>query len=261
MDVFCSLVALLGLVPAGASPAHDAPGSFLYQPAFSIDYELRQPAEPYCPQPGDIFLATGREWWAKVGHWLAGSGAPQHSGIIFATRDGRMMLLEAGPHNTLHCRSGDVVPQLASYESIERVWIRRRKVPLTAEQSACLTAFAEKADGKRFALIRMFAQAAHLRCRGPLLDYGFGTPHGDRCSYFCAELVGEACVAASLFPAGTCRPAAMYPREFFFGRSNCPFIDQRLDMEGWCPPARWTPCPGAESRLGTPRPYLDGDNQ
>jgi hypothetical protein len=40
--------------------------SYLYQPAFCMDYELRQPAEPYLPQPGDIFLATGREYWAKL---------------------------------------------------------------------------------------------------------------------------------------------------------------------------------------------------
>jgi hypothetical protein len=258
MEFSWSLLPLMGLM-LGWADQSPCPGSFLYQPAFCMDYALRLPAEPYDPQPGDIFLATGREWWAKIGHWMAGTGAPQHSGIVFASADGRMMLLEAGPHNTFHCRAGDLVPQLASYEAIERVWIRRRKVPLTPEQSARLTAFAVMADGKRFAFIRMVAQAVHLRCRGPLLDLGFGLPHGERYSYFCAELVGEACVAGGLLDADATRPAAMYPRDFFFGRSNCAFVDCRLDMEQWYPPARWTPCPGTEACLRPPRPYLDGD--
>ena len=34
--------------------------SYLYQPAFSMDDALREPAEHYTPQPGDIFLATDK---------------------------------------------------------------------------------------------------------------------------------------------------------------------------------------------------------
>src|SRR5262245_21883803 len=30
--------------------------SYLYQPSFCMDHELRCPPRPYCPQPGDIFL-------------------------------------------------------------------------------------------------------------------------------------------------------------------------------------------------------------
>src|SRR5262249_56181506 len=115
-----------------------------------------------------------------------------------------------------------------SYAVIERVWIRRRRIPMTAEQSDRLTAFALCADGKRFAVIRMFAQMTPFRSRGPLLEWGFGGPHGERSSYFCAELLGEACVAAGLLDPATTRPAAMYPRDFFFGRSDCPFIDRHL---------------------------------
>jgi hypothetical protein len=235
--------------------------SYLYQPAFCMDYELRPPAEQYIPQPGDIFLATGREWWAKLGHWLAGTGAPQHSGIIVADSDGRLVLLEAGPHNTLHCGTEDIVFQLTSYAALERVWIRRRRVPLTCEQSARLTAFAQSVEGKRFAFWRMLRQVTPFRCRGPQLALGLGCPHGDRSSYFCAELVAEACVAAGLLNPLTTRPSAMYPRDFFFGCSNCPFIHKHLDMSEWYPPARWTLCPGREPLLGPPRPYLDGDER
>jgi hypothetical protein len=66
-------------------------------------------------------------------------------------------------------------------------------------------------------------------------------------------------VAARLLDPVMTRPAAMYPRDFFFGRSDCPFIDQYLDMSEWDPPARWTLCPGTEACLKAPKPKLDGD--
>jgi hypothetical protein len=224
-----------------------------------MDYDLRGPAVPYVPQPGDVFLCSGREMWAKLGHWAAGTGAPQHSGIVFARPDGRMALLEGGPNNTLHCRVLELLPQLEGYAAHERVWIRRRCAPLTAEQSAALTAFALAADGKRFALWRMFGQLTPFRSRGPLRTEFVGGPHGDRVSYFCSELVTEACVAAGLLDAETARPAAMYPRDLFFGRSRNPFIDRHLDMSGWDPPARWTLGPGTEATDIRRFPRLDGD--
>src|SRR5436305_667467 len=77
-----SLVLLASLVTAGStlppvaamamdpapSPDPDGPPcppanelcSYLYQPSFCMDYELRGPAVPYCPQRGDLFLATDR---------------------------------------------------------------------------------------------------------------------------------------------------------------------------------------------------------
>jgi hypothetical protein len=253
------LCCLLGAAAVSGGPAACGKQSFLYQPAFCMDYELRGPAVPYLPQPGDIFLCTGREMWAKLGHWAAGTGAPQHSGILFALPDGRPALLEGGPNNTLHCRVLDLVSQLQGYAVHERVWIRRRRVPLTEEQSAALTAFALAADGKRFALWRMFGQLTPFRSRGPLRTEFVGGPHGDRCSYFCSELVTEACVAAALIDACTARPAAMYPRDLFFGRSRNPFLDKHLDLSEWDPPARWTLCPGTESQAIRHFPRLDGD--
>ncbi len=257
IPLLCFTLAAVGADPACELPCTEI--SYLYQPAFCMDYELREPAVPYAPQAGDIFICTGCEMWAKVGHWAAGTGAPQHSGIIFLRPDGRPALLEGGPNNTLHCRTLEVIPQLEGYAKKERVWIRRRRVPLTAEQSEALTCFALSADGKRFALWRMFAQVTPFRSRGDWRTEYLGGPHGDRCSYFCSELVTESCVAAGLLDACTTRPAAMYPRDLFFGRSTNAYIDKHLDMSEWDPPARWTLCPGSESKSIRRFPKLDGD--
>jgi hypothetical protein len=247
------------VLAAGSIPAAEDT-SYLYQPAFCLDHELRVPAIPYVPQPGDIFVCTGKEMWAKVGHRLADTAAPQHSGIVFARPDGSLALLEAGPNNELHCSSHDLIPQLAKYADHERVWIRRRKVPLTAERSAALTAFACAVEGKRFALVRMLAQITPIRCRGRFKTQYLGGPHGtNRWSYFCSELVAEACVAAGLFDCVTTRPPAMYPRELFFGRSDNRWIDEHLDMSEWEAPARWTLRLGSEPTTIRRLPWLDGD--
>jgi hypothetical protein len=236
------------------------PTSYLYQPAFCIDHELRQPAEPYVPQPGDLFLCTGCEMWAKLGHFVAFASAPQHSGIVWARPDGTMALLEGGPRNTLHCNSLDLLDELSFYATHERIWIRRRCIPLTPEQCAALTDFALKTEGKRFGLWRMFAQVTPFRCRGPIRTEFMGKPHGcDHSSYYCAELVMEACVAAGLLDPEDTRPAATFPRDIFYGRSWNPFIDRHLDLSAWCPPARWTLCPGTEPKLSHFK-ILDGDN-
>lgn len=236
--------------------------SYLYQPAFCMDYALRQPATPYLPRPGDLFMCTVKKRWAKWGHRGALTAAPQHSGIVFLRPDGRPALLESGPHNSLHVEISDPIPELQSYAMDgERVWIRRRRVPLTPEQSAQLTAFAMKAEGKRYALLRMFGQLTPIRTRGPLRTYLIGGPHGERASYFCSELVLECCVAAGLLDPLTTRPSATYPRDLFFGRSLNPYIDKHLDLSAWDPPARWTLSPGAEPPLSRHRPILDGDSR
>src|SRR5580698_9613242 len=168
-------------------------GSYLFQPAFCEDEVLRYPARPYLPQPGDLmFSADGSHFWLAM-HRLAGTSHPTHSAIVFQRTDGRMAILEAGPHDTLRIRTLDAIPHLRSYEEEGRVWIRRRAVPLTPEESAKLTDFALKQDGKRFALFRLGQQLLIIRPRGPVKTYFVGKPGGpEQSSFYCAELVMEA---------------------------------------------------------------------
>jgi hypothetical protein len=243
------LPVLLILLPAavpGSPPGPAAPGgSFLYQPAFCIDDELRGPPGAYVPQPGDMMLRLDNNRFWRVTHYMALAFDPNGSAIVFARPDGSLALLEAGPNDTQWVGTPDLLPHLGEYAEVGKVWIRRRRVPLTPEQSAKLTAFALTADGKRFALVRLAGQLTPLRSRGPLRTWFVGGPHGERSSYFCSELVCEACVAAGLLDPARTRPSATYPHDLFYGRSWNPFIDLHLDVNaGWCPPARWaSSCP------------------
>lgn len=262
---------LLASIPPGPLPLEPLPlASYLYQPTFDLDHILRGPAHPYLPQPGDIYLSTEDDWFmARLGHKVVGSGAPHHSGIIFALPDGRLALLEGGPQNTLFIRILDLMPQLTMYASYERVWIRQRCVPLTEEQSRRLTAFALAVADKPFEVVRMVMEAGPFRAKGPIRTALFGRPkaacfdpdHPEpslKRSYFCSELVTEALVAACLFDPKTSRPSSTYPRELFFGSSTIPYLNKHLDLSEWFPPARWTPCPGSEPVL-RPMPWIDGD--
>jgi hypothetical protein len=218
--------------------------SFLYQPAFAIDHTLRLPARPYQPQPGDIMLATdGSLFWTAM-HNLAGTSHPTHSGIVFAMPDGRMAILEGGPHDTMRCRILEAIPHLASYEAEGRVWVRPRSCPLTPQQSAKLTEFALAVDLKKFGIWRLGGQLTLLRTRGPIKTAFVGKPNGlNRDSYFCSELVIEALVYSGLIDAATARPSATYPRDIFFGSSLNPHINRHLKLKEWHPPARWTGMP------------------
>ena len=227
---------LVGKVPPGGP-------SFLYQPAFKEDYVIRLPARPYDLQPGDIALAADTSRFWTLMHHLAGTSHPTHSMIVFAMPDGRLAILEAGPHDTVKCRLLEAIPHLASYEAQGRVWVRRRKCPLTPMQSARLTEFCLGANCKDFALRRLAIQLTPLRNRGPIKTVFLGKPHGlDRDKYYCSELVCEACVYAGLLDAATTRPSATFPRDLFFGTCLNPYIRRHLPVMNcsWDAPARWT---------------------
>jgi hypothetical protein len=248
MDRFLLPLLCVGcLAPAGAAAGEEpcTPPSYLYQPSRALDDAPQGPVEPYVPQPGDVFLATDKTRWNRVGHWLAGGAGVHHSGILYRRPDGCMALLESGPFNSLRVESVDPFGHMSKHEQRgEKVWVRRRNVPLTPEQSARLTEFAEAQVEKPFATLRMVGQLTPFRTRGPVRTSFVGRPHGERRSYFCSELVLEACVAAGLLDPDTTRPSATYPRDLFLGRSRVPYLDKHLHLEpDWCLPARWTACP------------------
>jgi hypothetical protein len=195
-------------------------GSYLWQPSYELDHILRGPARPYMLQPGDIVLAADTSRFWKLMHNLAGTGDPTHSMIVFAFPDGSLGILEAGPHDTLKCRTLEALPHVLSYEMEGRVWLRRRAVPLTPEQSARLTEFALATDGRKFALARLSQN-----------------------NYFCSELVTEACVYAGLLDPNVARPSATYPRDLFMDHSLNHYLNRHFKLAPcWDPPARWTSC-------------------
>jgi hypothetical protein len=229
-------------------------GSYLWQPSFTIDQELRGPARAYVPQPGDIVMAADTSMFWKLMHNLAGTGDPTHSMIVFAMPDGTMGILEAGPHDTLKCRTLEALPHMLSYEMEGRVWVRRRAVPLTAEQSARLTEFALATDGRKFALARLAGQLTPFRTRGLIRTQWLGKSRGlSQDNYFCSELVCEACVYAGLIDPSIARPSATYPRDLFRDHSLNPYINRHFKLAPcWDPPARWTSCAGAITSLPAP---------
>lgn len=245
---------LAGLV--GTPTWHEAPTGFLCQPCYSTELVLRGPATPYEPQPGDLFFCTDYTVFWTVTHNWAGAGHPHHSGIVVRRPDGRLTVMEAGPYDTLHIRLCDIEPHLQKYTDMgEPIWVRRRKIPLTPEQSAQLTDFALSKEGHGFALIRQGAQLTPLRVRGSWRTAYLGKPHPDRSRYFCSELVTEALVAAGLIARETARPAATYPSDLFFDRSKNRYLNEHLNLScEWDPPARWTASPCIEPAAAPAQP-------
>ena len=235
-------IGLLGCVAVlSAQPCEQFIDSYLYDPSYCMDKVLRGSPRKYLPQPGDVMLATDKNLFWKITHDMAFAFEPHNSAIIVARRDGRLAVLEAGPNDTLWIRMLDMLPHLKEYADKGPVWIRKRKTPLTPEQLACLTDFAERQCGKRFALGRLGVQLTPFRDRGPFRTEFMGMPHGDRNSYYCSELVLESCVAAGLVDRATTRPSASYPHDLFFERSHNPYINQHMPLEpDWDPPARWS---------------------
>jgi hypothetical protein len=218
---------------------------YLYQPSFDVPGELRGPARPYHPAPGDIFLSTDKLWIAVVGHKLAGAKGIHHSGLIILRPDGSPGSLEAAPHHVPYVRVLGLVENMGRYEEEgNAVWVRQRKTPLTAEQCKKLTQFAMAQDGKLFAWWRVAAQVTALRSRSHVRYSSMGTPNGDRKAYYCSELVLETLLAAGLLDPNRTRPSATFPSELFFGASDIPFINDTLDINAyWEPPARWSLSP------------------
>lgn len=222
-----------------ACPGQATPVGRLCQPAYAADGVCRPPAVPYEPQPGDLFIFNSSQLLWKGSFCLALSGPPTHTAIVVGTPDGQMCLLEAGIGFVLSVELSPIRPRLAEYHG--QVYVRRRKIPLSAAESAQLTEFALAVHKKRVSPLRFIAQVTPLRARGPLRTPCVGKPRGVQQGYICSELVVEACVAAGLLDAETARPRATYPRDLFFDHSSNWYLNRHLNLScGWYPPALWT---------------------
>jgi hypothetical protein len=224
----------------GLAEPHPVVGSFLYEPAYHVDRILRGQPCAYVPQPGDIMMYTDNNWFWEITHDWAGAFEPHGSGVVVQRPDGSLGILEAGPNDCLQVHVLEMLPHLHEYECRGPVWIRKRKCPLTPEQSACLTEWAMRQEGKRFALIRMGAQLTPIRNRGPLRTYLLGKPHGERSAYFCSELVTETLCWVGLIDPTTARPSATYPHDLFYDWSFNLYLNTHFKLsQSWEPPARW----------------------
>jgi hypothetical protein len=250
---------LVGMLPS-AEPAPMAAqpvGSYLYQPASCLDDKLRLPAVPYSIQPGDICLAIGTHRASQIVHKIFAGGLPNHSMIAFATTDGQVAILEAGPNGVLVVRAREAMAHLLSYECEgSPVWVRRRGSPLTPEQSACLTRYCLAHDETRFAGLRVGIQATPFRSRMPIRTVWAGRPDPDKPKYFCSELVLNSLIVAGVIDGRPMRPSATYPSDLFYNESKNRMVNRSLREIGceWAPPARWTSCPAAaDSGVGSTR--------
>ncbi|MFM7148735.1 MAG: hypothetical protein ACKO23_02735 [Gemmataceae bacterium] len=183
-------------------------------------------------QSGDILLFQTGGPLKNLGYHLAGSSGVTHSAIVVAHPAGGLALLESpGPRYPL--MFSDLSTRLRYMAGKGKVWIRRRTVPLTAEENARLTAFACSQEDKKFASLRLLK---------PVICYP-SRKHGprelpewqlDRTRWFCSELVAAACISAGLLDRSIVKPRYVDPEDLFSDR----FLDLRPCWESpceWCP--------------------------
>lgn len=229
------LLAVLALFLGGAARGEEDPrDSFVWPALPGPDGVIRRVRQVYEPCPGDlVFYAHGSKVF-RVLFALAHSGPPYHVGMVVALPDGRPGLLEAGPWAEMRVYLLDALPRMHSHEG--QVFVRRLRVPLSAEQSAQLTAFALAQIGKPFACLRVAGEGTPFRASGVLGRHLFGSPRVDHKHWFCSELaVAASCVAGLLDPHVIC-PNTMLPRDLF--------LDKPHDLSSvWEPPVLWTGTP------------------
>jgi len=253
MGALAVLSLLAGLLQVGQPPAMAGAGSYLYDPAYILDDELRGEPRPYALQPGDICFAVNNNVFSRIGHQLSGAGLPNHSMIAFELPDGRLGILEAGPQSRLSLEVSEGYEHLRIYEAAPgRLWVRRRKSPLTAEQSAALTRFCMAQDGKVFPALRLAGQLTPFRSRMPFKAEFAGRVDPCQNTYFCSELVLNALAVAGVLDPEPLRPGATYPSDMFFSASRNKWVDRGVKLlhADWDPPARWTHDPAFAENHG-----------
>ena len=193
----------------------------------------------YVPCEGDIVLMTSRSFWYTCGYLLARSGHPFHAGLVVRRNDDTLALLEACGDR---CRSVSITPlkpRLLDYldsNTAALIWVRARKRPLAAQQSAMLTQFAELQNGKPFGYFRLATYLLPIRPRLAAKP--------DQSSWYCSELSVAALESAGLLD-GDVPSSSILPNEIFHNR--------RINLnDGWLPAKAWAP----HQQLADRRPLL-----
>lgn len=183
--------------------------------------------EAYRPREGDIVIFTYRSGWNRFMYLVGGTGPPYHTGIVVRLPDGELATLEAAPTDDWRVYLVAMPTRLPAYQG--RIWVRRLKRPLDAEESARLTEFATDQTGKGFAFGRVLLGGI-MRPRGELGVELFGETSLDRDQWFCSELVVAACVAAGRIDPQKIPANGIYPRDLFLDRPISISADWELPL-------------------------------
>lgn len=187
-------------------------------------------ADTYVPQVGDLIVFNVPSAKTVV-FTLAGSPCATHAAIVVARPDGSLGLFEA-PGFKYSVMISDIPSRLNCSKG--QVWVRRRKVPVTAEQSAALTAFACRQLGKPYDKVGLyfptFATPTRWFTSRYITDAELDPPR-----WFCTSVVVGAGVAAGLLDRCKVRLKTVDPQDFK--------PDRFLDLsDGWHKPAPWRRC-------------------
>lgn len=203
MNTTCSLLLLACLAHAGnrgfpSSPMHE-----------------------YQPQVGDILLFQGPGGLKNLMYALGGSACTMHSAIVVQRPDGSLGMLEA-PGLNYPVMISDIPSRLPA--SHGKTWVRRRCVPVTPEQSACLTAFACAQEGKPYSAIGFILPSFGLPLR-KLTTRCLTAEQLDHDRWICSSIVAAACAASGLLDPCKIRPRLVDPADLKNDRcldlSNC----------------------------------------
>ena len=176
----------------------------------------------YYPQPGDILLFQPDPVIGRVMNHLILCGKVSHAGVIVARPDGTAALLET-PVLGACVQMNDPAARVREHKGA--VWVRRRCMPLTPEQSAALTAFACAQLGKPYDFAKLILmpflrplQVVPKVCTGP---------HAlDANRWFCSSLVVAALASAHVIDPARARPCCTSPSDLM--------QDCLLDLsDGW----------------------------
>lgn len=234
--LLCCLLAANPHLPPGTV---EYPYGAISDQTYSLEEKHHGATTCYHPEVGDLIISSEDNLFWKVCYTVALTGRPCHAGIVVQICDGRLGVLEGGYSKTPRTRVLELSEWRRQFQGVS--WIRKRRTPITQEQSRRLTEFAYLVADQPFNLAKLAGQMTPLRARGPIRTYFMGKPRGPGHGYFCAELVMEALVYSGLQPAATTRPAATYPRDMFFDSSMNPYINKHLRLErDWQAPRWWT---------------------